>query len=75
MITLIALFIAGIAGGVLLDTAGDQWKSVRVIKTGSKYVMWDAVPVGLYDIFLLNAAGVPIWKSPTKFRVFANPTR
>jgi hypothetical protein len=52
------------------------WKSVEAADSGEALVgIWNSVPVGSYDVILKNADNITLWISPTKFRVFANPTR
>ena len=73
----VTLPFSSIVGALLRDDAGNEWRAVEVIHDpnhGQHYIAkWLPVPVGQYDIFLLGPADVPLWKSPTKFRVFANP--
>lgn len=73
----VALPFSSIAGALLRDDAGNEWRALEVHQDpnrGGHYLArWSPVPVGLYDLFLLGLSDVPLWKSPTKFRVFANP--
>lgn len=64
-------------GALLRDEAGNEWRAAQISQDPSRLQhwmsRWSPVPVGLYDVFLLGNADLPLWKSPTKFRVFANP--
>lgn len=64
-------------GALLRDEAGNEWRTAQIGQDPNRrqhwMSRWSPVPVGLYDLFLLGNADLPLWKSPTKFRVFANP--
>jgi len=66
------MYLRGVARVSLYDKDGQEWKHRTL---GNSVVEWDPVPVGQYDVVFFASDGRLMWKSPDKFRVFANPTR
>jgi hypothetical protein len=65
--------------GLLRSDQGEvygPWKSFEAADSSETLTaVWNSVPAGSYDVILKSSDNITLWISPTKFRVFANPTR
>lgn len=64
--------------GLLRSDQGEvygPWKSFEAASSEALTGIWNSVPVGQYEVILKSSDNITLWISPTKFRVFANPTR